>query len=264
MMEILPRKYMILLEVASGDYHTLDQIAEKIGITKQGVYEYMKKMRGDGLVETVRGKYRATVKGVETLFSYLENLEKYLEEKKRKLNMMEYSVAIADEDIKEGEHVHLFMKNGYLHAARGEGKAVAEAMETAKEGEDVAVRNIRGIIELAPGKIYLLMLPPATRGGSKKINVKEMRKFVEGLMADKIGVMDTIGRVAMEKAGLRIDFEFCAVDTAIEISQKGLNVLLAGEKKEIRYAISKIEEYNRESIEEIEYFVHDFSTTQHQ
>ena len=264
MSEILPRKYMILLEVASGEYHTLDQIAEKIGITKQGVHEYMKRMREDGLIEIVRGKYRATVKGIETIFSYLEGLEKYLEERKRKLNMMEYSVAIADDDIREGETVHLFMKNGYLHAGRGHGKATAKAVENVAKGEDVAVKNIKGIIDLSLGKIFLLMLPPATKGGSRGVDIKKLVDFLDGIKADRIGTMDAIGKVVMEKAGIKPDFEFCAINTAMEMAQKGLNVVLAGEEKEIRYAISKIEEYNAESIEEIEYEVHDFSGKSHQ
>ncbi len=263
MNEILPRKYMILLEVAGGDYHTLDQIAERIGITKQGVHEYMKRMREEGLIENVRGKYRATVKGVETLFSYLENLEKYLEEKKRRLNMMEYSIAIADDEIRKGDKVHLFMKEGYLHAAKTvrdvKGKATAEAAHDAGKDEDVAVKKIKGIIELSLGRIYLIMLPSAIKGGSRKVNIEKIREFVEEVKADRIGVTDVIGKTVMKKAGIEMDFEFCAIDTAIEMAQKGLNVILAGEEKEIRYAVSKIEGHNAESIEEITYSLHDFT-----
>ena len=73
MVELLPKKFMILLEISTGEYYNLSQIAEKIGITKQGVHEYMKKMREEGLIEIIEGKYRVTVKGVEAIFSYLDN-----------------------------------------------------------------------------------------------------------------------------------------------------------------------------------------------
>ncbi len=102
MVELLPRKFMILLEISTGDYHNLGQIAEKIGITKQGVHEYVKKLREEGLIEIVEGKYRVTVKGVEAIFSYLDKLDSYLKEKKERLSMMEYCAAIAGDDIRKG------------------------------------------------------------------------------------------------------------------------------------------------------------------
>jgi len=259
--EILPRKYMILLEIAGGDYRTLDQIAEKVGITKQGVHEYMKRMREEGLIETSGGQYRVTMRGVEKIFSYLNNLDKYLKEKKEKLNMMEYSAAIAGEDIKKGEKVYLFMEKGHLHAykrRRGEAKAIAA--ENALKGEDVAIKNITGLIKLSPGKIHLFSLPSIKDGGSKRVDMEKLKKIMEGIEADKRGAMDVVGKTVLKKMNLKEDFEFCAIHTAIEMAQRGLNVILMGEGKEIKYAISKIEEYNRNAIEEIEYEVHDFSS----
>ena len=258
--EILPRKYMILLEIATGNYHTLDQIAEKVGITKQGVHEYMKRMRKEGLMETSGGEYRVTIKGVEKIFSYLNNLDKYLEEKKEKLNMMEYCAAIAGDELKEGEKVYLFMEGGYLHAYRErKGGATAIAAENAMKGEDVAIKNITGLIELSPGKIHLFSLPPIKDGGSKGVDIKKLKKAMEEIKVDKIGIMDVVGKIALKKMNLKEDFEFCAIHTAIEMAQKGLNVILMGERKEIKYAISKIEDYNHNAMEEIEYKFHEFS-----
>lgn len=89
--ELLPKKYHIILEIATGDYHSLNQIADCIGITKQGVYEYLKKMREEGLIEVIDGTYRTTVKGIELLFSYLNDLDDYLQKKKRGLAIIKLS-----------------------------------------------------------------------------------------------------------------------------------------------------------------------------
>ncbi len=254
--ELLSKKLMILLEVATGKYHNLTQIAEKVGITKQGVSEYLKKMKEDGLIEVVEGEYKATMKGIEKLFSYLSQLEKYMEEKRKKLNIMETCSAIAGNEIKKGEKVALFMKNGYLYAfSNRKSSSYAEAIENAKKGEDVAIKNIRGIIELSLGKIFLFSLPSAEKGGAKRVNIKRLKEKIEKINVDKIGVMGIVGKVALDNAEVKYDFEFCPINSAIEACQKGLNVALVGEKKEIRHAISMIEEYNSNALDEIEYFV---------
>lgn len=254
--ELLSKKFMILIEVATGDYYNLNQIGEKIGITKQGVYEYLKKMREEGLIDIIEGKYKATFKGIETLFSYLNEIDAYLKNKKDKLNLIEGCSAIAGEDIKKDDKVSIFMENGYLYAYKSrKANATANAMEDARKGEDVLIKNIRGIINLQIGKIFLFSLPSANKGGAKKIDTKKLREKIEEIKADRIGIMDVIGKVAIEKAGLKYDIEFSPAQAAIEGVKRGLNIALLGEEKEVRRAIMKIEEYNANSIENIEYEV---------
>ena len=254
--ELLSKKFMILLEVDTGRYHSLSQIAEKVGITKQGVSEYLKKMKEEGIIEVIEGEYRATVKGVEKLFLHLSQLEKYMEEKRKKLNIIEICSAIAGNDIKKGEKVALFMSNGYLYAfVNKTSSSYAEAIENAKKGEDVAIKNIRGIIDLCLGKISLFSLPSAEKGGAKKVNSVKLKSKIEEINADRIGVMDIVGKVALDNAKIKYDFEFCPINSAIEACQRGLNVILVGEEKEMRHAISLIEEYNSNALDEIKYEV---------
>ncbi|MCD6574037.1 MAG: winged helix-turn-helix transcriptional regulator, partial [Thermoplasmata archaeon] len=63
-MEILSKKLLILIEISTGNYTKLDQIAERIGVTKQAVSDYIKKMKNDGMITIVNGYYRATPKGI--------------------------------------------------------------------------------------------------------------------------------------------------------------------------------------------------------
>jgi len=256
--ELLPKKYHIILEIATGDYHSLNQIADCIGITKQGVYEYLKKMREEGLIEVIDGTYRTTVKGIELLFSYLNDLDDYLQKKKRGLAIIKLSPAIAGDTIRKGDTVWLAIENGYVHAyTRRRTPASAEAAEDAQKGEDVAIRNVRGIIELSPGTIFLISLPSITEGGSKTAHLEKISELISEIAADKTGVTDIIGRVALEKVNLPYDFEYGAVQTALEMAQRGLNVILVGERREIQNAIAKIEEYNASALDEITYKHHE-------
>ena len=256
--ELLPKKYHIILEIATGDYHSLNQIADCIGITKQGVYEYLKKMREEGLIEVIDGTYRTTVKGIELLFSYLNDLEDYLEKKKRRLARITLSSAIAGDVIRKGDTVWLAIENGYVHAYTcRRTPSSAEAAEDARKGEDVAVRNVKGIIELSSGVIFLISLPSITEGGSKTADLEKMSGLILNIAADKTGITDIIGKVALEKANIPYDFEYGAVQTALEMAQRGLNVALVGERREIQRAIAKIEEYNASALDDITYKHHE-------
>ena len=81
--------------------------------------------------------------------------------------------------------------------------------------------------------------------------------MISEIAADKTGVTDIIGRVALEKVNLPYDFEYGAVQTALEMAQRGLNVILVGERREIQNAIAKIEEYNASALDEITYKHHE-------
>ncbi|MBC7080956.1 MAG: ArsR family transcriptional regulator [Thermoplasmatales archaeon] len=248
--DLLSKKFLILLEIAT-DEKNLSDIAEKIGITKQGVSKYLKEMKENGLVNVVNGKYKVTVKGIEKIFSSLNSLERYLEEKKKKLNIMKICYAIAGNKIKKGEKVALFMKNGYLYAYSGRiSSAYGISTKNVEKGEDVAITGIEGIIELSLGEIYLFPIPSPEK---KKTSFEKLRKKIQEIKVDKVGIIGEIGRIAVKKAKIKHDFEFCPVNSAIEAVQKGLKVALIGEENDIRKAILSIEDYNSKSTKEIKY-----------
>lgn len=252
--ELLSKKYIILLEIATGNYSTLNQIAMKLGVTKQAVSDYIKKMRKDGLVSIVNGYYKATNKGIEKIFSIIDGIERYINEKKNKLKIIESFSAIAGSDIKKGSKVAIFMKNGFLYAyPNKKSSCYAVSMENATKGEDVSLKNVEGIIDMKMGKIYLLMLPMPYEGGSKATNIKKIEKEIKKLKFNKTATTDIIGKIVLKKIGIKPSFEFSAINASIDAAQRGLNVLLAGEENEIRHAISIIEDYNSSSMEKIGY-----------
>jgi predicted transcriptional regulator len=250
--DLLSKKFLILLEIAT-DGENLSSVAEKIGITKQGVSKYLKEMKEDGLVSIIRNKYKVTMKGIEEIFDGVNSLERYIDEKKKKLNIIRICYAIAGNKIMKGEKVALFMRGGYLYAySKKNSSAYGIAIKNAKKGESIAITGIEGIINLSFGEIYLFSLPSPEKI-YKKINFEKLREKIEEIGVERIGIIGEIGKIASMKAKIRYDFEFCPVNSAIEAVQKGLKVALIGEENEIRRAISSIEEYNSKSMQEIKY-----------
>ncbi|KAA0009267.1 MAG: winged helix-turn-helix transcriptional regulator [Thermoplasmata archaeon] len=253
-MEILSKKLLILIEISTGNYTKLDQIAERIGVTKQAVSDYIKKMKNDGMITIVNGYYRATPKGINYIFEKIDEIEKYLNEKKKKLGIMESFSAIAGNDIKKGSKVGLFMRNGFLYAYQNKkSSCYAYAMENAKKGEDIALHKAEGIIDMKMGKIFVVMLPLPNEGGSKTVDYEKLRVLLSKLKIDKFASLDIIGKIVLEKIGIKSYFEFAPLQASINACERGLNILIAGSKNEAKHAISVIEEYNTSSMEEIDY-----------
>ena len=252
--DILSKKLLILMEIATGNYTKLDQIAERVGITKQAVSDYVKKMKKEGMINVSNGYYRVTPMGIDILFEKIDRIERYINERKKKLQMIEIFSAIAGNDIRKGNKVALFMKNGFLYAyASKKSTCYAVAIENAKKGEDVALTKAEGIIDMKVGKIYLAMLPPPQQGGSKSIDYGTLKKVMEKIKPDKIACLDIIGKIAFKKMDIESSFEFAPIEASINACERGLNVLLAGAEDEIRQAIARIEDYNSGAIEKISY-----------
>ncbi len=250
----LSTKMLILLEISIGHYSQLSPIAEKIGITKQAVSDYLKKMRKEGLVLIMNGEYRASVKGVELLHSQLLELKEFLDKKIQRLNIIENCAAIAGNEIQKGEKIGLFMENGELIAYQGKkSSSIGIAMRDAKKGEDVPIKNMEGIVEHKMGKIHLIELPSPAEGGTRACDIEKICKWIEMQKIDRIGASDVVAKALLKKLRKPYDFEFACAHAVIEAAQKGLNVLLLGWGEGIKKAISDIEEFNASSPERIQY-----------
>jgi|GEM_PF-6533802 len=112
----LSTRVLILLEIATGRHSRLASIAEQIGITKQAVSDYIKKMRDDDLVRVVDGEYRATVQGIQFMHRHLLDLKQFLDDTLAKLNIVESDTALAGNAIARGDTLGLFMEDGVLTA----------------------------------------------------------------------------------------------------------------------------------------------------
>jgi putative transcriptional regulator len=249
-------KLLILLEIITGRHTKLKTIAEKLDITIQGVSEYLKHMVEEGLVIHARGEYRATTKGVELLHQNFLDMKDFVDDSMKKLDIVNICTAIAGSDVKKGEKVGLLMENGVLTAyPNRKAGSTGTAISDVHKDEDVGIRDLEGIVDLRPGRVWILELPGIESGGSRNISLKKAKELLIKNRADRIAALDLSAVALSKKLDLESNIEFAAIEACIEALQKGLNVVALGSEEEVNRLVAKVNETNAESSEKIKYKV---------
>ncbi|MEN4018021.1 MAG: winged helix-turn-helix transcriptional regulator [Methanobacterium sp.] len=238
-------RFQILAEIAKTQPHLRQKdIAKKLGISIQAVSENIKSLTDDGFVE-IRGdtiRYHITKRGIEKLKKEAVDLRKYADEVSEIMNTYK-SIwpAIAEDDLKEGEKVWLKMENGTLYATKHKTPASAEVLQNAQKGEDVALTNLEGTIELKAGDVTIIRLPPINKGGSRVSDLDKINKIYKRGF-DRVGVMGTISRAVADKLMISPDFEFATPYATVAASKKGLKVLVFAVGKMTNSITRKLDE----------------------
>ena len=166
-------RFQVLVEVAEHQPSIRQQeIAEKLGVTPQAISEYVRDLAEDGFISAEgRGRYYVTHKGVEWVLNNAEVLEAYARHVRRDIiHQVATWAAIADSDLKTGDSVGVYMKNGWLYAGRQPQTAMGMVIADANAGMDVGVARLAGIIDHTEGKVDVAKVPRIERGGSKMIS----------------------------------------------------------------------------------------------
>ena len=249
-------KLLILAEIKSQPRSKLKDIAAKLDITVQGASEYLKLMIKENLIVKTNGEHRLTQAGVEFLHKNMSELKSFVDSNIKELNIIDSCTAIAFEDLKKGDVVGLEMLNGMLVAKNNKKpKSKGKVLYSVKEGEDVVIVNLTGIVEYDYGKLIILELPTSLAGGSKAVVLKKIKLLVKENMPDKIAITNPVGQVIFNKIGLKPDIEFSSLTSSLEAAQRGLNVMLATSTDAITDTISFIEDFNSKTKNKIEYNV---------
>lgn len=255
----LATRVLILLEIATGRHSRLASIADQIGITRQAVSDYLKKMRDDDLVQAVDGEYKATIKGTQFMHRHLLDLKQFLDDSLAKLNIVESDAALAGDAIAKGDTLGLFMEDGILTAYSSRSStSQGIARNDAAPGEDVAIDSMEGIMQYELGTIHLYELPGPHEGGTQTLDIDELTAAMESTAPDRIAAADVIARATLTKAGMSPDIEFASQHGAIEAAQRGLGVAILGWSTSIEAALAAIQEFNGSSVERIAYEVTSF------
>jgi putative transcriptional regulator len=238
---------MILLSLLKGR-RKLKEIAEDVGITVQGVSEYMKILESEGLIKD--GK--PTPQGIEFINSSLEEIGDFLHNSNKIIGKIKVTEAIAGERINKGDEVGLFMENGYLYAYKRESSSMGIAVNDADKDEDLGVKNLRGILKIDYGKIDVYVMPPIEEGGSRVIKRGKLNKILKD--GRKIGVCGISAYVAIRRQ-ISIDFEFGSVYAAIDAAYRGVDSILFVSHEMLPYVMRIISErdvkYEIHSIKDI-------------
>ncbi|MBC7117934.1 MAG: winged helix-turn-helix transcriptional regulator [Methanobacteriaceae archaeon] len=243
-------RFQILAEIAENQPHIRQRdIAEKLGITVQAVSENIKTLTDQGYIQAGNGRshYKLTKRGIEKLKREAITLRKYADSVLETMSTYKSTwPAIAKENLKKGEEVELFMEDGILYAKkRTDGQAHGKVLHNAKKGEDVALTELSGLINLKKGKVTILVLPRISEGGSRAANLQKIKKvYSQGY--DRVGIMGTVARAVADKLNLRVDFEFATPEATLAAAKRGLNVLVLAVGRMSKSIARKLE---RENIE---------------
>ncbi|MBW9221895.1 winged helix-turn-helix transcriptional regulator [Methanothermococcus sp. SCGC AD-155-C09] len=222
-------EFQILSEIVRKQPHIKQkEIADALGITVQGVSEHIRHLlKKEYIKSRGRGEYVLTDKGMRALKSWISQFKNYLEEINQDIyRYKDIWPAIAHEDMNEGEDVYLFMKNGLLYASKNiKSQSTAKVVEGGKKGEDIALSDIKGIIEVNKGSVIILKIPPRIMGGSKSVDYDLIREILAKNKDAIIASMGTVSYVVSKKLGMAIDIRFAVPESIIRACDRGCDVI---------------------------------------
>lgn len=249
-------KLLILLEMIRREHSKLKTLAERFGMTVQGVSDYLRMMTSEGLVHNIGGMYKPTKRGVQFLHDGFSELKRFIESSAKDLAIIDVCWAIAASDIKKDERVGLVMENGYLIAhPRKKSPSTGRALFDGKKGQDIAVTELDGIASLKPGRIVIGKIPGTERKGSRGASIPKLRRLMKEESLDLVAISGASAKALVKSAGLRPDIEFASLAASLEASEKGLNVLYLCGEEHCNEVMSHILERNSSSEDAIDFEV---------
>jgi putative transcriptional regulator len=185
-------RFQILVEVAEHQPAVRQQeIAERIGLTPQAVSDHIRELVDEGMLSmSGRSNYVVTKTGIAWVMENATSLESYI--RHIRLDVIQHIsvwTAVAAEDLKAGDVVGLYMKDGYLYAGRKPRSATATVYEDVRKNEDVGIINVNGIIDHHEGTVHICKVPRVQHGGSRKVDKDKLKEIVAATrMTAAIGI----------------------------------------------------------------------------
>jgi len=259
-MTVLDRKsevtrFQILVEVAASQPQIKQsQIAASLGITPQAVSEYIKSLAADGMIlSSGRGQYTVTPLGVESIIDGAKELKDYSDYVLNNVvGQVSVWAAIAHEPVAKGDTVFLAMEEGIMYASREGSGATGMAINNAREGEDVGVSGLAGLIPLRRAAVTIVKVPSISEGGSHAVNPAALRSSITGI----VGAAGEEALAALQRTGIEPDIFFGAQEAIVEAAIKGVAGTLVVPDSLAPQAIQRLETAG------IEYRVVDVSLTE--
>ena len=242
----LATKFQIMLEIAANQPNVQQKdIAPRLGITSQAVSEYVRELIKDGWLSSEgRSRYRVTREGVDWILQMSRQLHSYAWFVSKVVADISVTAAMADTDISEGQPVSLCMKDGLLHASAtiSDKGARGTAATAARQGQDVGVRSIEGVIKLEPARLTVGRIPNVQDGGSASTDLAGLRSEVK--QARLVGAMGMEALVALRQIGVEPPCIHGVREAAIEAAYCGLPFLVVCSDDRVPLLVQRFEEEN--------------------
>jgi putative transcriptional regulator len=242
----LATKFQIMVEIAAHQPNIQQKdIAPRLGITSQAVSEYIRELIKDGwLISQGRSRYKVTKEGVDWILQMSRQLHSYAWFVSKAVADISTTTAIADSDLSVGQRVSLYMKDGLLFTsdAISDKGAKGITVTEAKKGQDVGIRNIEGVIKLAPAKIMIGKVPNVQDGGSGSTDLARLKREVKE--ARLVGALGTEALVALRQIGVKPDYVHGVREAAIEAAYCGLSFLVVCSADKVSILVTRLEEEN--------------------
>lgn len=247
-------RFQILVEIAENQPAIRQlAIAEKLGVTPQAVSDHIRELVEEGMISmSGRSNYLVTKAGIAWVMENAASLESYI--RHIRLDILQHIsvwTAVAAEDLKAGEIVGLFMKDGYLYAAKKPGPATATVYVDAKKNEDVGIVDVNGIIDHHEGVIHICKIPRIQHGGSRRVDKAKLKEIVA--TTRMTGASGIEASVALKSIGKNPDLFFGAHDGVIEAALHGITCAIVVADNEFTNFLRRLENTS------LEYVIHDLT-----
>ena len=246
---IIPSELLISREILRKPGINVAQIAQNIRMSKQNVSARLLQMKKAGLVDLdgeIRGSYVLTITGVEWLTDRLSEMERFVEDTAQELERIESCVAIAKTKIIEGNEVGLFMEKGILYAFQGrKSHSQGTAAHNAEVGDPLHVRDLRGIVDHQPGRLYILEIPKPQNIKDSSMIISEISRSISDISPDRVCVLGISSQALVKQLNLTIPIlELVPVESTLSAIHKGLDVVVLGTSSELNPALAFWQENN--------------------
>ena len=250
MVEILQNKnaatrFQILVEIAaSGPSIQQKSIAVKLGVTPQAISDYIHQLvKEDLVVSTGRSHYQVGTKGVNWILKVLRELRSYASLVEQAVTNITVCAAIAECDINQRQAVGLKMKNGLLFAtSQTNGGARGMAVSSVRQGEDVDVANIEGLVKLTRGRVTILQVPSIQKGGSRQVDLELLQAQITN--HEQIGAIGIEALISLRRVDIEPRYLYGVTEAAIEAARCGLSFIIVCTDDAIPGLIKRLQEEN--------------------
>ncbi|HOJ97013.1 MAG TPA: MarR family transcriptional regulator [Methanospirillum sp.] len=216
-------RFQILVDIAAHQPAIRQQeIAAGLGVTPQAISDYVRELTEEGLLKAPgRGRYEVTREGVEWILHNAEVLESFAKHVRNDIiKQVSVWTAIAAEDLKKGDPVGVYMKNGLLYASKQPQSANGTVVSDTPKGEDAGVAALEGIITHRESTVLVCKVPRVERGGSRKVRLDALKEVIS-----RVTVVACVGLeawVSLKKIDRVPDLYFGSREGSVEAALHGI------------------------------------------